>query len=551
MKKQLFLFAILFFIPFINYSQTPSWSWAKSEGSAGIDYGNSICTDINGNVFVTGAFSRNINYGGVSLANAGETDIFIAKYDNLGNVLWAKSIGGKNNDLGKSITTDPAGNVYVAGNFLSDSIIFGSIVLKKINSAGEEMFVAKYDALGNVIWAKKFGGNYADYVKGIAYSNGSVYLTGEYRSTAITFGSSTLTNFGYQNIFLVKLNNSSGNVLWARKAGGNSIDYVSGITTDATGNIHITGGFYSDDFYIGSISHSGVSNYLAYYLASYNSSGSSFSSKSIAGFQDIEGMGIRTDVNGDLLVTGTYNGSGTSFDSYNLTNNSTNGGKNMFLVKYSTNSGLVLWAKNAGGASYDVVSSIDIDTSGIYIAGNMHSNKMYFGGDSITNSGAADVFILKYDNFGNEIWARHAGGSTYDEAQCIAVDNNQNVYITGMFEKDGIVFGSDTLLNDTLGNTPDIFVAKLGSNIPIGINELSIDNFVSIYPNPSSGLFNFKSLEAGNIIEIYNITGELIYKTISNSTDEILNIEGQAKGLYLFRVMNKRNQIQQGKIIIQ
>jgi hypothetical protein len=106
------------------------------------------------NVFVTGAFnSSSITFGTTTLTNSGSSDIFIVKYDASSNVLWAKSAGGTGGDIAWSIAADGSGNVYVTGTFNSPSITFGTITLSNTNNCGD-MFIAKYDPNGNVLWAK-------------------------------------------------------------------------------------------------------------------------------------------------------------------------------------------------------------------------------------------------------------------------------------------------------------------------------------------------------------------------------------------------------------
>ncbi|MBI4646145.1 MAG: T9SS type A sorting domain-containing protein [Bacteroidia bacterium] len=120
------------------------WLWAKSAGGSSNDYCESITTDVNNNVIVTGSFySSTITFGTYTLTNAStdNSDIFIVKYDLSGNVLWAKSAGGGSSDDGSSITTDANNNVIVTGSFGSSTITFSSDTLT--NAGNYDIFVAK------------------------------------------------------------------------------------------------------------------------------------------------------------------------------------------------------------------------------------------------------------------------------------------------------------------------------------------------------------------------------------------------------------------------
>ena len=79
-----------------NLAQSPDWLWARNSGSVSNDYSNAVCTDANGNVYVTGTFQgASITFDGYVLQNTSEgfLDFFVAKYDPQGNVIWAVSDG--------------------------------------------------------------------------------------------------------------------------------------------------------------------------------------------------------------------------------------------------------------------------------------------------------------------------------------------------------------------------------------------------------------------------------------------------------------------------
>ena len=115
----------------LSNSFAQNYEWAKSIGSAASDWGNSITTDASGNVYITGFYSNTADFDpGVDTANlisAGGYDIFVAKYDNNGNYLWAKSIGSTSDDYGNGIATDDSGNVFITGYFLLTSIFPGHL----------------------------------------------------------------------------------------------------------------------------------------------------------------------------------------------------------------------------------------------------------------------------------------------------------------------------------------------------------------------------------------------------------------------------------------
>ena len=182
----------------------PSVSWATSIGGTNSDYGYGIATDSNGNVYVIGFYDNTVTFApGTTLNSTGGDDAFVAKYDTSGTVQWAKSIGGTSSDNGRGIATDSNGNVYVTGKYSTTATFAPGTTLTSVGSS--DAFVAKYNTSGTVQWAMSIGGTSPDYGYGIATdSGGNVYVTGYYRGS-VTIGSTTLNSVGGSNdTFVVK-----------------------------------------------------------------------------------------------------------------------------------------------------------------------------------------------------------------------------------------------------------------------------------------------------------------------------------------------------------
>jgi gliding motility-associated-like protein len=151
----------------------------------------SISGDIAGDIYVTGYFAYQITFGAYTLMSGSPSTIFVVKYDASGNSLWAKSAGNGNGDVAYSVATDAFGNAYVTGAFTSSSITFGTYTL--LNAGGTNVFLVKYDASGNVLWARSAGGTKDDEGYCLAADVlGNIYLSGGFTSSSITFGSITL-----------------------------------------------------------------------------------------------------------------------------------------------------------------------------------------------------------------------------------------------------------------------------------------------------------------------------------------------------------------------
>ncbi|MGC6468655.1 MAG: SBBP repeat-containing protein, partial [Chitinophagales bacterium] len=197
-----------------SYAQQANFEWAKSFGGTFDDQGYSIALDASGNVYTTGWFAGTVDFdpgaGTNNLTAQGSADVFVQKLDPLGNLIWAKSFGGTSADQGYSIALDASGNVYTTGRFRGTVDFDPGAGLATLTSAGsDDVFIQKLDPLGNLIWAKSFGGTSADYGYSIAVdASGNVYTTGYFQGT-VDFdpgaGTNNLTAQGNRDVFIQKL----------------------------------------------------------------------------------------------------------------------------------------------------------------------------------------------------------------------------------------------------------------------------------------------------------------------------------------------------------
>ena len=221
--------------------------------------------------------------------------------------LWARNAGGSSSDYCNSIAVDVNGNSYVTGSF-QGSATFGSTTLTTVGY--DDIFVAKLDSNGNWLWARNAGGSSPDFGYGIAVdASGNSYVTGYFGGTTATFGSTTLTTNGGYDIFVAKLD-SNGNWLWARNAGGGNPDFGYGIAVDASGNTYVTGYIQSTTANFGSntLTNSGSNDI---FVAKLDSNGNWVWAKNAGGTKNDYGQGIAIDANGNSYITGYFDTSAT------------------------------------------------------------------------------------------------------------------------------------------------------------------------------------------------------------------------------------------------
>lgn len=256
-------------------------------------------------------------------------------------------------------------------------------------------------------WAKQIGGTDDDLgTSAVVDASGNVYITGQFTGTAdFDPGPSTfnMTSFGYNDIFVTKLS-PSGTLLWAKQMGGASPDAGSSIAIDPSGNIFVTGNF--------------------------------------SGTADFDpGPGVA--------------------------NLNSVGGLDIFICKLD-GSGNFQWAKSFGDVSdEDHGNALTVDAYGnVYTTGSFKGTVDFDPGPSTANLTAdyIDVFVDKLDAFGNFVWAKKMGGTSYEYGYGIAVDAG-NVYITGEFRGLNCDFDpgpGTSYLNTYADNT--VFICKLDAS---------------------------------------------------------------------------------------
>ncbi len=225
-----------------RYDSAGKLLWARSAGGAGQEEANAVAVDTEGNGVVTGSFYEAANFDGRSIQSLGGRDVFLAKYDPTGKLLWVRRAGGadpRGTDNGLGVATDFEGSIFVTGSFGSDAS-FEQVTL--LHHGGGDIFVAKYSSRGSLLWAHRFGGPGPDQGHSVGVdANGDVYVTGFFLGS-VAFGPNVFTSPGHADVFVVKLD-TTGKLLWALPASGSAYKSGNGIAVTPAGACFITGFF--------------------------------------------------------------------------------------------------------------------------------------------------------------------------------------------------------------------------------------------------------------------------------------------------------------------
>ena len=467
-----------------KYNSTGDYVWAKGIGGTGSEYGNSLVLDGSSKLLVAGSIAGTVDFDPSSTATAnleGAASIsngFIASYTtaegSYNSALLLGRYAAATDCSFKSIVKDGSGNLYVTGYF-AGTVDFdpGSSTANLTSAGGNDIFLAKYDASGNYVWARGMGGTGADQGNFLALDlSGNLVVTGSFNVTADFdpgSGTSNLTSAGSYDIFIAKYN-SSGDFVWAKGMGGTDADVGNSFAIDGSGNVVLTGYFNStSDFDPGS----GTSNLTSagssdIFIAKYNSSGDYVWAKAMGGTSADVGNSLALDVSGNLVVTGYFQVT-ADFDPGSGTSNLTSAGSSdIFIAKYNS-SGDYVWAKGMGGTGNDQGYFLALDGSGnLVVTGYFNGTADFDPGSgtfNLTSAGGNDFYIAKYNSTGDYLWAKAMGGTGSDVGNSLALDGNSNVVVTGYFNGTNIDFdpSANTSTLTSAGGS-DIFIAKYNSS---------------------------------------------------------------------------------------
>jgi gliding motility-associated-like protein len=318
---------------------------------------------------------------------------------------WLITGGGPLSDKATDIAIDPDGNLFLTG-YYNEEATFGPFAVPFQNPSSKEVFVAKMDPDGNYLWVKYGENFFDDRGLGLCTDNqGNVFVTGTCWG-GLNFGTlSAYNSSSYTDqIFVLKLD-GNGNEIWLKNAGVDAGGYP-----------------YNDD----------------------------------------HGFNLVSDALGNIYCTGfiSNNTSSPKTCTFDAINFSVASNDSLAFVAKLDPLGNWQWVETFDGENGSRDNDIAIDDeNNVYICGGFDGTRN-FGTSTLTSTGGTDVYVVKYDENGNFIFAQRAGGPLDDRANAIIFSHDNHIYITGEF-RDKAGFGADSVNNNGGPNGRDIFVSRL------------------------------------------------------------------------------------------
>ncbi len=413
MKKYTFILLILLYHYHTNHAQIQK-EWVFSLGGNSSDNAEKIELDNYNNFYIVGNFHETINYDyyeqNIAITSNGSSDIFIIKYNQQHQLLWAKSLGGPGIDRIKDIKIKD--NYLIITGFFSETVDFdlSSGVYNLTSNGNYDIFLAKYTLNGDLIWAKHFGGVGPDIGRSIwLYNNDDILLAGDFNSTVDFDPSdnnailSTMSPSGITDVFFAKYT-KEGNFLWVKHIAGNSYSYAQTVAVDNFSNIYLTGTF----------------------------------SKTV----DFD----------------------PSINVFSVT--SKNNSSDIFISKFSPE-GNFLWTFSLGSPKNDFITDFSLADSNFYIVGHFQDT-INFNPFSTSilkvSSGQHDIFLAKYDLFGILQWVNTFGSTGSDLANSCNIDSTNNIWLVGCFSGTVDFDPTPSIQSLTSMGNYDSFIAQFSSN---------------------------------------------------------------------------------------
>ncbi|WP_298145129.1 T9SS type A sorting domain-containing protein [Flavobacterium sp.] len=547
--------------------------------------------DNSGNLYIVGVFIGNKNSAPTFNTNAyqanfggGESDGFIAKFSAEGSLITCSYFGGEGIDGLSAIDVDPNNNVYISGFTTSETQIATQGSYQQVKSLGTDLFVAKFNESGSLVWSTYFGGEGDDgeglnTILSTGVSTKRTHISHDKESHCYLLLQTNSQDLGTDDTFQPNKENSNyliakfsetGFLVWSTYYGinlqnqanslksGNDAVYVSGVINECTpgqipNNYFGTANAFQEvkgscrDTFLSKFDTTGQRLWSTYYGGTSSELTSDNALSIVDGHVYFSGIGSSSM----LATAGTFQSQSGQVSS-------------PFLAKF-TSEGERVWAsfnglsQNQAETYLSNNTAVEADLNGnILLSGTIGLNANISSAQAWQEDlyGINDAYMAKFTSTGQKLWGTYYGGSNF-ELRAIAHSYGENVFLVGSslstdgLSTSGALQENLILFDESTTLKKNIFIAYF-IPIPLSVadnHELTFE----IFPNPSTGAFTLASVSSEQLpfeISIFDLTGKQIFNQHATEQNTVINLQGIARGIYMV-VVKSKNTSQVSKLVVQ
>ena len=518
------MFFVFLIVPICVFSQNYTLVGDRSFGTIGGE-GDAIVFSYQGRILIAGYSSYTGINGDKTEASCStlpiESDVWMLFVDENFNIIWDKTLGGLGRDEIHDISLGLNNSIVLTGETLSDS----SCEISTDTRGVTDIWLIMVDSNGNKLHDARYGSSLSDFGGKLIRDQNSDFLIFGSSLGGIS-GDKTTAGYGGYDFWLIRTD-SVGSKLWDKTYGGSGSELAFSRTDYALSNIRnsefvICGRTNSNQS--GTISTNGF-GFFDIWVAKIDQVGLVQWDKRLGGNYHEYVRKIVDVQDGYILIGSSTSKFGGTISDTGIAQT------DVWIVKIDT-LGNQLWEKRLGGINDDY--GVDIQESpdgGYWILANTNSPAGY---DISENSyGGSDYWIFKIDSIGNKIWDKRFGGPGNDFASSFIVMPDSSIFIGG-----DAASGISPVKTDSGKGGRDYWIVHFNYyNNTTGIHSTNAANGITVSPNPTKDIINFKGLPLGQYEAIlFGVDGRLIKRSLLQGGNEVsYSLNDVSPGMYLLR----------------
>lgn len=531
------IIVVFLFASYIGLSQDMNFYWAQQYGSDEFASDiEAITTSKLNKVIAFTHFEDEFTVETQNFISEGGSDLLLFSTNDEGELEWAKSFGGINNQIAQKIQCDDDGHIYIMGKF-NTSISIDNISIESQGSF--DMYIAKFSPSGELIWLNTYGGPNSESLEAMVIRAQQIYLVGRFYNYTI-IENDTIYSVDGTDVFLSKLN-LDGEVIETLSFGGESVDNVSSVDVDIYGNIFLAGDFYQN-IQIGEETFE-AGDLLGLYMAKFNNNFDLQWAYQFVGSDLKPGLLLAVDNIGNISLLGNFS---DDLHFGNLVLQTADFDEDIFMAHFSTD-GEFNWAQRFYSNSMESPIALCVDRYGDSYLTGQYLDHIHFGDQTLQYNlccGDPEIFFVKVNNQGGILHAEQLTGER-SHIKSMDVPEVNQVILAGQFSEEFNI-GEIILHSPTSYN---VFIAYYKDDTWLSQNRIT-NSEITIHDQVFIHSLTLKDISENSNILVYNAQGQMIEEVFVSSSSIDLG-QNWSKGLYFVQMLSVSKELKTVKLIKQ